>query len=170
MFGIGTTEFLVIIVVAVLVLGPEHLPRIMRTFTKVMSDFRRVSTEFQRTINLEANQEEWQREQASLATKKKKKKAASGKDAPSVPAENGTSAEPADELAAEQTVASSHKDAPSLEKKAPSAVSECNQTSEAGASSTDKDAVETQKTANAHKNAQPGTSPSSDLPIQGGRA
>ena len=61
MFGIGTTEFLVIIVVAILVLGPEHLPRIMRTFTKVMSDFRRVSTDFQRTINLEANQEEWQR-------------------------------------------------------------------------------------------------------------
>ena len=62
MFGIGTSEFLVILVVAVLVLGPEHLPRIMRTMTKVMSDFRRVSTDFQRTINLEASREEWKRQ------------------------------------------------------------------------------------------------------------
>jgi sec-independent protein translocase protein TatB len=53
MFGIGTYEFLVIVVVAVLVLGPEHLPRVIRTVTKVMSDFRRISTEFQRAINLE---------------------------------------------------------------------------------------------------------------------
>lgn len=78
MFGIGTTEFLVIIVVAILVLGPEHLPRITRTVAKVMSDFRRVSTEFQRTMNLEANKEDWKREQEETAkkTRKKKKKTA----------------------------------------------------------------------------------------------
>lgn len=74
MFGIGTTEFLVIIVVAILVLGPEHLPRIMRTVSKVMSDFRRVSTEFQRTMNLEASQEDWERQQAEARKKKRKKK------------------------------------------------------------------------------------------------
>lgn len=76
MFGIGTTEFLVILLVAVLVLGPEHLPRIMRTFSKVMSDFRRVSTDFQRAVNLEANQDELRRqhEEEALARKKKKKK------------------------------------------------------------------------------------------------
>lgn len=74
MFGIGTSEFLVIIVVAVLVLGPEHLPRIMRTVTKVMSDIRRVSTDFQRTINLEANQEEWKQKQPTAKSVKKKKK------------------------------------------------------------------------------------------------
>ena len=84
MFGIGTTEFLVIIVVAILVLGPEHLPRIMRTVSKVMSDFRRVSTEFQRTINLEASQEEWERQQAEARKKKRKKRkeAATAVDAP----------------------------------------------------------------------------------------
>ncbi len=82
MFGIGTTEFLVIIVVAILVLGPEHLPKIMRTVQKTMSDFRRISTEFQRTLNLEANQEEYRERQREMAqatpktVKKKKKKPA----------------------------------------------------------------------------------------------
>jgi sec-independent protein translocase protein TatB len=74
MFGIGTTEFLVIMIVAVLVLGPEHLPRIMRTVTRVMSEIRKVSTDFQRTLNLEANQEDWRRQQAAVAAKAKKKK------------------------------------------------------------------------------------------------
>jgi sec-independent protein translocase protein TatB len=31
MFGIGTTELMVIIIVALLVIGPEKLPQIMRT-------------------------------------------------------------------------------------------------------------------------------------------
>ena len=76
MFGIGSSEFLVILLVAVVVLGPEHLPRIMRTFNKVMGDVRRVSTDFQRTLNLEANQEEYLREQAAKPKVKKKKKPA----------------------------------------------------------------------------------------------
>ena len=75
MFGIGTTEFLVILLVAVLVLGPEHLPRIMRTFTKVMSDFRRVSTDLQRTLNMEAHQEELNKQKAEAAKKKRAAKA-----------------------------------------------------------------------------------------------
>ena len=110
MFGIGTTEFLVIIVVAILVLGPEHLPRIMRTVSKVMSDFRRVSTEFQRTMNLEASQEEWEQQQAAERKKKRARqkaaaeaqKATARNDAPA-PAGNGTSDQtaPADALATE---------------------------------------------------------------------
>lgn len=117
MFGIGTSEFLVILIVGVLVLGPEHLPKIMRTLTKVMSDFRRVSTDFQRTINLEANQEEWKREQSTKKTVKKKKKVRPAPESESVeevPTANAAPAQEkdghaisppvADELAAEQTV------------------------------------------------------------------
>jgi len=58
MFGIGSSEFLVILIVAFLVLGPSHLPKIARTLGKAMGEFRRVSTEFQRTLNLEAEKEE----------------------------------------------------------------------------------------------------------------
>lgn len=83
MFGIGTFEFLVIILVAVLVLGPEQLPRVVKTVTKVMSDFRRISTDFQRAVNLQANQEDYRQKHGedafqsaseALGIKKKKKK------------------------------------------------------------------------------------------------
>jgi sec-independent protein translocase protein TatB len=58
MFGIGSSEFLVILIVAFLVLGPSHLPKVARTLGKAMGEFRRVSTEFQRTLNLEVEKEE----------------------------------------------------------------------------------------------------------------
>jgi sec-independent protein translocase protein TatB len=76
MFGIGPMELFVIFLVGVVVLGPEQLPKIVRSLTKVMSDVRRVSTDFQRTINLEANKEEWEQKQAETTAKKKKKKKA----------------------------------------------------------------------------------------------
>ena len=53
MFGIGSTELLVILVVALLVLGPKNLPKIAHTLGRAMGEFRRVSTEFQRTLNTE---------------------------------------------------------------------------------------------------------------------
>ena len=58
MFGIGSTELLVILLVAFLVLGPSHLPKVAKTLGKVMGEFRRVSTDFQRTLNIEVEKEE----------------------------------------------------------------------------------------------------------------
>ena len=58
MFGIGSSELLVILVVALLVLGPSHLPKIAKTLGKAMGEFRRVSSDFQRTLNLEAEKED----------------------------------------------------------------------------------------------------------------
>jgi sec-independent protein translocase protein TatB len=58
MFGIGSTELLVILIVAFLVIGPSHLPKLAKTLGKAMGEFRRVSTDFQRTLNLEAEKEE----------------------------------------------------------------------------------------------------------------
>lgn len=57
MFGIGSTELLVILVVALIVLGPKSLASISRTLGKAMGEFRRVSTDFQRTLNAEVAQE-----------------------------------------------------------------------------------------------------------------
>ena len=74
MFGIGSTEILVILVVALLVLGPKKLPQIARTIGRAMGEFRRVSTEFQRTLNTEIAFEE-------EAEKKKARKAAAEKAA-----------------------------------------------------------------------------------------
>ena len=50
MFGIGTGELLLILIVALLVLGPKRLPEIARSLGKGMAEFRRASSEFQRTL------------------------------------------------------------------------------------------------------------------------
>jgi Tat protein translocase TatB subunit len=43
MFGIGTPELLVIIVVALIVLGPDRLPEVARAVGKALSELRRVT-------------------------------------------------------------------------------------------------------------------------------
>ncbi len=58
MFGIGGTELLVILVIALIVLGPKSVPQIARTLGKAMGEFRKVSTEFQRTLNTEIELDE----------------------------------------------------------------------------------------------------------------
>ena len=43
MFGIGTPELLVILVVALVVLGPKRIPDIARSLGKGLAEFRRVT-------------------------------------------------------------------------------------------------------------------------------
>ena len=66
MFGIGSTEFLVILLVALLVLGPKSLAKVTKTVGKYVGEFRRVSTEFQRTLNAEVAEEERQEKKEAI--------------------------------------------------------------------------------------------------------
>lgn len=47
MFNVGGPEILVIFLVALIVLGPQQLPKAMRTFGSVMGEIRKVSNNFQ---------------------------------------------------------------------------------------------------------------------------
>ena len=47
MFNVGGPEVVVILLVALVVLGPQQLPKAMRTFGAVMSEVRKVSDGFQ---------------------------------------------------------------------------------------------------------------------------
>ena len=47
MFGIGTGELLLIAFIALLVLGPERMPQLMRDVGKAMGDLRKTSDELQ---------------------------------------------------------------------------------------------------------------------------
>lgn len=67
MFGIGSTELLVILLVALVVLGPRSLAGVSRSLGKAMGEFRRVSTDFQRTLNAEVAREEEDEKQRKAA-------------------------------------------------------------------------------------------------------
>lgn len=56
MFGIGMTELLVILVIALVVFGPTRLPELARSLGRAMAEFRRASTDLRRTFD-EAVQE-----------------------------------------------------------------------------------------------------------------
>ena len=51
MFDIGWTELIVVAAVAILVVGPKELPRMLRTFGQVVGKVRRMAGEFQSTFN-----------------------------------------------------------------------------------------------------------------------
>ena len=66
MFGIGTSEVLIILVVALVVIGPSKLPELARTLGKGLAEFRRVSSDVKNTIEMEGER---------LEEEEKKKKA-----------------------------------------------------------------------------------------------
>ncbi len=74
MFGIGTTELLIIILVALVVLGPSKLPEIMKAMGKGIAEFKRLSTDVKSTLDAEVSRAEREdrRKEKELAEKKAK--------------------------------------------------------------------------------------------------
>ncbi|MXN64566.1 twin-arginine translocase subunit TatB [Stappia sp. GBMRC 2046] len=68
MFDIGWTELLVVAMVAVIVVGPKDLPRMLRTFGQTVGKLRRMAGEFQSTFNEALREAE---QQADIADMKK---------------------------------------------------------------------------------------------------
>jgi Tat protein translocase TatB subunit len=56
-FGIGMTELLIVLVVALLVLGPRKLPEMARNLGRGMAEFRRASDELRNTLNESVREE-----------------------------------------------------------------------------------------------------------------
>lgn len=93
MFGIGSTELLVILVVALIALGPKSLASVSRSLGKAMGEFRRVSTDFQRTLNAESAQADI-RQKAAEQQNKRTDERASESSTPSGTAAPGETAAP----------------------------------------------------------------------------
>jgi len=73
MFDIGWTELLVIACVAIIVVGPKDLPRMLRTLGQTIGKMRKMSREFQSTFNDALREAE---QQADIADMKKQVEAA----------------------------------------------------------------------------------------------
>ncbi|MFN2481243.1 MAG: twin-arginine translocase TatA/TatE family subunit [Pyrinomonadaceae bacterium] len=60
--SVGTTELLLILVVALMIFGPRKLPELSRSLGKGLGEFKRASDEFKRTWEREVNLDSYERE------------------------------------------------------------------------------------------------------------
>lgn len=100
MFGIGSTELIVILIVALIVIGPAKLPEMARSLGKALGEFRRVSTDVKRTIEMEAEQAD-QKARTEQAKKELFPETAASQDAPAAaPKDEAPATQQADQKAA----------------------------------------------------------------------
>lgn len=111
MFGIGGPELLIICVVALIVIGPQKLPEMLRSLGKGVAEFKRVGNEVKTTLDDEVTKAEAaarkQEVDAELARRKaeKAKQEAAGEPAaeaeiPAPEAQTATAEPPASEVQA----------------------------------------------------------------------
>ncbi len=55
MFGIGTSEILIILLIALLVLGPKEIPKMARTLGRGLREIERAKDELKQSIEFEAD-------------------------------------------------------------------------------------------------------------------
>ena len=57
MLGIGMQEILIILVVALIVIGPKRLPEVARTLGKGFAEFKKATDDFQETVRKDLEQD-----------------------------------------------------------------------------------------------------------------
>lgn len=60
MFGIGTSEILIILLIALLILGPKEIPKVARTIGRGLRELQRAKDDISKSIEFEMNEEEYE--------------------------------------------------------------------------------------------------------------
>ncbi len=110
MFGIGPMELVVIVVVALLIFGPQRLPEFARTLGKGLAEFRRASNELRQTLALDELQNDLRKTMNQPAGPATPRPAQAGDSLPAGPA--GASAGSAEATADATTTAADAPAAP----------------------------------------------------------
>jgi TatA/E family protein of Tat protein translocase len=53
MFGMGMSELIVVLVIALIVIGPKKLPELAKTLGKAMGEFKRATNDFKDSISID---------------------------------------------------------------------------------------------------------------------
>ena len=105
MFGIGSTELVIILIVALIVIGPQKLPELMRSLGKGIAEFRQMGNDVKNTLDQEIENAEQQKrkKEAEKELFPEEEKSESTESADASGADNKESESKADSKSEEKT-------------------------------------------------------------------